>query len=170
MTSNQYHTPAPPTFMRLLEPHIVGMNDDCRRFFTTLFAGPFAYTSVRAFVYDLGTKRETIVSRFRRHDLPSVKELIVGALVVRAAHLRLRHSCSRTAVELGVSSANALRRSLLTRIGIGTADLPELFPSTEAAVAWFVARYIEPYREKWYLFTPLTIDTNRSPARKLRVA
>jgi AraC-like DNA-binding protein len=97
-----------------------GTTEECWRFFESLFlAGP-GVTTIRVLCLELGILPSTLMSRFYRADLPSPKQYLATARLVRAARLLENpgFSIANVANHLDYSSPQSFCRHLRTSLGM----------------------------------------------------
>jgi AraC-like DNA-binding protein len=150
---------ATPTTGRILAgvlPPLADASPDCRRFFELTVRLAPTTVSVRALTQRLGVGASTLMSRFFRAALPSPKRYLAGIRLLYAAGLLASpgFAMADVAYRLDYSSPQSFGRHLRSVLGITAADFRRRYPF-EVALADFVARLIEPFRETFRTFRPL---------------
>ncbi len=99
---------------------LLGASDDCRRFFTTVFAVGESVVRVQQLGRLFAVEPSTLISRFARAGLPSPKIYLSWARLVKAAALLENPGVSfaAAATALEYSSPQALSRHLLRHLGL----------------------------------------------------
>jgi len=150
---------ATPTTGRILAgvlPALADAATDCRRFFELTVRLAPATVSVRELTRRLGVGASTLMSRFFRAGLPSPKRYLAGIRLLYAAGLLASpgFAIADVAYRLEYSSPQSFGRHLRSVLGITAADFRRRYPFN-VALADFVARLIDPYRETFRTFRPL---------------
>jgi AraC-like DNA-binding protein len=112
-----------------LTSDLVGAPRDCQRFFLALFTTPPNVTTVHQLARTLIVLPTTLISRFVRRALPSPKEYLAGARIIRAAALfeDPAISIAAAAIALDYSSPQSLSRHLHVRLGLTASMFRQAF-------------------------------------------
>lgn len=133
-----------------------GSSADVLRFFAALVRLAPETVTVRALGRALEIRPSTLMSRFFRERLPSPKTYLAMARLVFAAYFleQPRVSVAATAYALHYSSAQSFGRHVRTTLGL-TAGQFRRELTFRAALDHYLARLIEPYRDRLKTFEPL---------------
>lgn len=115
--------------------------------FAVLFTAEPPLRTARAVAARVKTRSSTLVSRFRRAGVPSVKVYLVDALLVRAAFLLDDPAVSVATVarRLGCSSAQAFGRMVHTYRGVTAGAWRRDGGSGQHELSRYVAERIRPF-------------------------
>lgn len=113
--------------------------------------------TVTALSEELAVRPSTLMSRFARAGLPSPKNYLSAIRLLHAAFLFESSglSVADVAYRLEYSSPQSFGRHLRAMLGLTALEFRRRFPFP-LAVERFVALMLEPYREIWRGFHPLT--------------
>ncbi|HEX6617009.1 MAG TPA: helix-turn-helix domain-containing protein [Gemmatimonadales bacterium] len=113
--------------------------------------------TVTALSQQLSVRPSTLMSRFARAGLPSPKNYLAAIRLLHAAFLfeSTGLSVADVAYRLEYSSPQSFGRHLRAMLGLTALEFRRRFPFP-IAVDRFVALMLEPYREVWRGFHPLT--------------
>jgi AraC-like DNA-binding protein len=158
--------------LRQLSLDLVGVSNDCWRFFEILFDGvPTA--SVRALCNRLHVLPSTLMSRFFRAALPSPKRYLATARIVHAARALENPglSVSNVANQLDYSSPQSFGRHVRHLIGLTALDFRQRYDG-EGMFLRFREELVLPYVPILRRFAPLISRSRWAPAaeRALRSA
>lgn len=131
-------------------------SEGLRRFLTALFS-PDA-TTARGIAVELGLLPSTLASRFLRAGLPSPKQYLALAKLLRAAYLGEAPGIPIRAIaeRLQVSSAQSYGRMVRHMTGMTAVEFRRAVNGA-AALERFTAALVLPYRDKLRSFDPLRI-------------
>jgi AraC-like DNA-binding protein len=115
--------------MGQLRLDLVGVPDDCWRFFHTIFTCSPRIASVRQLARELEVRPSTLMSRFFRAGVPAPKLYLAMARLVRAARLFENEgfSIANVANHLEYSSPQSFGRHVRTLLGITAGQLRHRF-------------------------------------------
>jgi len=130
---------------------------DTRLFFEALIRLAPDVPTARRLAEHLGVRATTLMSRFGRAGLPSPKSYLAAMRLVHATLLfeRAGYTVADVAYRLEYSSPQSLGRHVRALLGITTSELRRRFPF-DAALDRFLVLMVEPYREVWREFRPLS--------------
>lgn len=113
--------------------------------------------TVTAMAQQLSVRPSTLMSRFARAGLPSPKNYLAAIRLLHAAFLFESSglSVADVAYRLEYSSPQSFGRHLRAMLGLTALEFRRRFPFP-VALDRFVALMLEPYREIWRGFHPLT--------------
>lgn len=113
--------------------------------------------TVTALAQQLSVRPSTLMSRFARAGLPSPKNYLAAIRLLHAAFLfeSTGLSVADVAYRLEYSSPQSFGRHLRAMLGLTALEFRRRFPFP-VAIDRFVALMLEPYREVWRGFHPLT--------------
>jgi AraC-like DNA-binding protein len=113
--------------------------------------------TVTALSQQLSVRPSTLMSRFARAGLPSPKNYLAAIRLLHAAFLFESSglSVADVAYRLEYSSPQSFGRPLRAMLGLTAIEFRRRFPFP-VAVERFVVLMLEPYREIWREFHPLT--------------
>jgi hypothetical protein len=139
----------------MLAAELTDVTEDCLRFFATLFADGQVYRTSTELAYDLAVREGTLNCRFHRAGLPSPKQYVTAAMLMRLADLRTRHSFPAAVEKLGLSSPQSVGRTIRHETGL---SVSAFFAANDAAtlLAQFRRELITPYLATLRGFRPLT--------------
>lgn len=128
--------------------------EGCRRFFVTIFA-PRATTGL-AVAAELGVVPSTLMSRFARAGLPSPKQYMALAKLVRAAYLGEVAGLPIRAIaeRLHASSPQSFGRTVRNMTGMTAAEFKRTM-SGATMLDRFTASLVRPYRDILRNFDPI---------------
>jgi AraC-like DNA-binding protein len=131
-------------------------SEGLRRFLTSLFS-PDA-TTARGIAAALGLLPSTLTSRFLRAGLPSPKQYLALAKLLRAAYLGEAPGLAIRAIaeRLQVSSAQSYGRMVRHMTGMTAGEFRRAVNGA-AALERFTAAVVLPYRDKLRRFDPLRV-------------
>lgn len=109
--------------------------------------GPNAPANVRAVARDRGMDTNTLQSRVVRAGLPSLKQYIVRARLVRACALLEIGSVHKVAMELGYTSAQHFSRHVKNFLGKTPAEIRRQQVTGLTALKAYRDEMIVPHRE-----------------------
>jgi AraC-like DNA-binding protein len=114
--------------------------------------------TVTALSQQLSVRPSTLMSRFARAGLPSPKNYLAAIRLLHAAFLfeSTGLSVADVAYRLEYSSPQSFGRHLRAMLGLTALEFRRRFPFP-IAIERFVALMLEPYREVWRGFHPLTV-------------
>lgn len=135
---------------------LIGVSDDCWRFFEVLFDGVGANT-VRALASRLQVLPSTLMSRFFRAALPSPKRYLAGTRLIHAARAFENPglSVANVANQLDYSSPQSFGRHVRRLLGLTALDFRQRYDG-EGMFLRFREELIQPYVPILRNFTPLT--------------
>lgn len=154
--------PIETTALRLLAVDLTGAPDDCWRFMASLFNSDVVFTVPQLRCFD-GIHTSTVLSRFWRAGLPTPKQYLDQALLIRFAGLRRRKPdvpVTKIALELGASASTMMCRKA-RRITGQTASKWVQTADVDALLEQFRAELVRPYLVQLREFQPC------APARAL---
>jgi len=165
-------TDIPPTIetqaLAALALDLQGSSPDCLKFFAALFASHDPILKVRRAFASEGVLESTLQSRFGRASLPSPKQYVDQAILVRlrgAAAAHPQWSFARLSAEFGASSPQSFGRFI--RRVTGETSTEWLGQSTpEEELESFRASLILPYVETLRSFHPFDRSADRKPPLK----
>jgi AraC-like DNA-binding protein len=133
---------------------------DCQRFFSSLFAGPVEFTTVRALARALEVTPTTLVSRFARKQLPSPKAYLAMARLTRAAALLEDPAASvaTVATHLEYSSPQSFGRHVRHRLQLTPSAFRKTFDG-ERMLEHFRRTLVLGYLPALRTFSPLSPPT-----------
>lgn len=139
----------------LLADDLAGAPTDCRRFFEALFRAPARVTTVRQLTRAFGVRPSTLMSRFFRAELPTPKQYLAGARLVRAARLfeNPGHSVTTVANGLEYSSPQSFGRHLRTTLGITAVEFRRRYDG-DAMLSRFREELVLPHLPALRRFMP----------------
>jgi AraC-like DNA-binding protein len=139
-----------------LRLRLVAAGDDCLELFELLLTARPAIHSVRQLAQHVDVHPGTLMSRFLRAGLPSLKRYLDHANLVRAAH-RLedeRRSIADVATSLDYSSPQSFGRHIVLVLGMTASVFRERY-DCEGMYRKFCDELITPYHETLSIFQPL---------------
>ncbi len=141
--------------LSMINNDLHSVNNDCRKFFETLFTYHPYVSSVRQIAQTLNILPGTLLSRFYKRRLPSPKEYVDVARLIRAMFLleNTGLSVSTVAVHLGFSSPQAFSRHTQSVMNMPPIELRKLY-NGEAMLNHFRERLILPYVDSLRSFRP----------------
>lgn len=137
---------------------LVGVPEDCWRFFESLFHGPPRATTVRALAARLDVVPSTLMSRFFRAHLPAPKRYLAMARLVQAARVFENPglSVANVANHLEYSSPQSFGRHVHTLLNMTAVEFRQRYDG-EGMLHRFREELILPYLDRLRTFTPLTM-------------
>lgn len=152
--------PASRPAARILGPlldRVPGIPDDARLFLeVTVRLAPHTPT-VRRIARVLEVQPSTLMSRFVRAGLPSVKRYLAAIRLLYAAQYleNMGLSIADVAYRLECSSPQSFGRHVRSLLGITTSEFRRRFPFP-VALERFLTVMVDPYQRTWREFRPLT--------------
>jgi len=142
---------------------LIGVPDDCWRFFDALFRAPSTCPSVRLLAEGLGVLPSTLMSRFFRARLPAPKRYLAYARLTHAARAFENPglSIANVANQLEYSSPQSFCRHVRTLIGMSALEFRARYDG-EGMLQRFREELVLPFVEKLRRFYPLSNGTRWS--------
>jgi AraC-like DNA-binding protein len=139
-----------------------GAPEDCWRFFEFLFTCAPRVTNVRMLARELETLPSTLMSRFFRCGLPTPKQYLALARLVRAARLfeNAGFSIANVSNHLEYSSPQSFGRHVRSLLGVKAGEFRSRYDGT-GMFQRFRAELVTPYHEKLLSFHPLGSQETR---------
>jgi AraC-like DNA-binding protein len=167
--------PATRAVSRIQQPILESIADappDARLFVEALIRLAPDVPTVTALAEQLSVRPSTLMSRFARAGLPSPKNYLAAIRLVHAAFLfeTTGLSVADVAYRLEYSSPQSFGRHLRAMLGLTALEFRRRFPFP-AALERFVDLMMEPYRDIWRGFHPLSArgcEAPRGAARRRR--
>jgi AraC-like DNA-binding protein len=152
--------PATRAVARIQGPVLGTITDappDARMFVEAMIRLAPDVPTVTALATQLSVRPSTLMSRFARAGLPSPKNYLAAIRLLHAAFLfeTAGLSVADVAYRLEYSSPQSFGRHLRAMLGLTALEFRRRFPFP-VALERFVALMMEPYREIWRSFHPLT--------------
>jgi AraC-like DNA-binding protein len=149
-------SPAEAQIITGLRPALVDASGDVRVFLESLARVAPVFPDVRRLARHLGVPSSTLLARFRRARLPSLKAYLAGMRRLHAAHLFANPGLSvqEVADRLDYSSAQGLTKHLKLTLGVTPREFGRRFPFA-VTLEGYVELLITPYRETLRTFCPL---------------
>lgn len=137
---------------------LAGTTDDCWRFFEALFTCSPRVCTIRMFAGDLGILPSTLMSRFFRASLPTPKQYLAMARLVRAARLfeNVGFSIANVANHLDYSSPQSFGRHVRILLDMTAGEFRAQYDGS-AMLERFRKELILPYRATLLQFHPLAM-------------
>ena len=147
------------TLLGQLSVDLVGVPDDCWRFFEALFISPPRVANVQQLSRQLGVLPSTLMIRFFRANVPAPKRYLAMARLVRAARLfeNSGFSVANVANHLDYSSPQSFGRHVRTTLGLTAGEFRARYDCLgmfERFREDLVAPYIVSLRKLRTLTTP----------------
>ncbi len=160
--------PAARPAARILGPlmdRMTGVPDDARMFVEALVRLAPHTPTVRGLTRVFGVQPSTLMSRFGRAGLPSVKQYLAAVRLLYAAQYLENEglSIADVAYRLECSSPQSFGRHVRSLLGITCTEFRRRFPFG-VAMERFLRVMVEPYLERWRDFHPLGAGAARSLA------
>ncbi len=132
----------------------VRCSDGCRWFFRTIFTTDVL--TIRQVARDVGLSPQTFMSRFTRAGLPSPRQYLTLARLVRAAHLAETPGLTVSTISerIGASSPQSFSRTLRHTLGITGWEFRKTLTG-RCMLDRFRAVLILPYRDTLRTFDPV---------------
>jgi AraC-like DNA-binding protein len=142
---------------------LMGVPDDCWRFFDALFRTPSSCLTVRTLAEGLGVLPSTLMSRFFRARLPAPKRYLAYARLTHAARMFENPGLSIANVsnQLEYSSPQSFCRHVRTLIGVSALEFRARYDG-EGMLHRFREELVLPFVEKLRRFYPLSTGTRWS--------
>ena len=136
---------------------LVGVPQDCWRFFEALFGPNARITTVRTLAAHLQILPSTLMSRFFRARLPAPKRYLATARLVRAAHLFENPGLSVASVAnvLDYSSPQSFGRHVRTMLGVTAVEFRRRYTGRRM-LDHFRDELVIPHLYVLRVFAPLT--------------
>lgn len=152
--------PASRPAARILGPLLARLTeipDDTRMFLEVMVRLAPHTPTVRGIARVLEVQPSTLMSRFARAGLPSVKRYLAAVRLLYAAQMleSTGLSIADVAYRLECSSPQSFSRHVRSLLGITCSEFRRRFPFP-AALDRFLEVMIDPYRRTWAGFRPLT--------------
>jgi AraC-like DNA-binding protein len=167
------HPPAPVVVRILTRLHAAldPAPEEVAALFETLARLAPVIRTVRGLARHLRVQPTTLMSRFWRAGLPSLKTYLAGMRLLHAASLYLNPGLSNAAIarRLDYSSSSSLRRHLRGALGVTPGEFRLRFPF-EVLLERYVDLFITPYRDTLRAFHPLTAGTRDQGPDAARVS
>ena len=150
----------------VLATDLVGVPDDCWRFFESIFQATPRISTIRALSRHLGVLPSTLMSRFFRAKLPPPKRYLAMARLTRAAQLFENPglSVANVANHLDYSSPQSFGRHVRTLLHLTAVQFRERYDG-DRMLARFREELVVPYLETLRSFTPLTAPPGWMPGK-----
>jgi AraC-like DNA-binding protein len=141
---------------RLLERK-TALSDECSLFFEALFKGSRSFGSVRRLAESVEILPSTLMSRFYRAGLPTPKQYLAIARLIRAAYLfeNTGFSIANVANHLEYSSPQSFGRHIRGTMGMTALQFRRKY-SGLSMFEMFEERLVEPYWKVLRWFKPFT--------------
>lgn len=135
---------------------LAGAPDDCWKFFEAIFTMAPAYPTVRSLAQTLGVLPSTLMSRFFRAGLPTPKQYLALARLVRAARLfeNAGFSIARVATDLEYSSPQSFGRHVRALLQLTAGEFRRRYDA-EGMLHRFREELVLPYALTLQHFRPL---------------
>lgn len=145
---------------------LAGSPDDCWKFFEMLFTCSPRVTSIRLLSRELGVLPSTLMSRFFRNDLPTPKQYLATARLVRAARLfeNTGFSIANVATHLEYSSPQSFGRHVRGQLNMTAGQFRSRFDGT-GMFTWFREQLILPYLKTLLEFYPFRAPEQNQSSR-----
>lgn len=142
--------------LAMLREELDGATDECWRFFELLFRPQRPATSVLELSRGLGVLPNTLVSRFFRRKLPSPKQYLAWAKLVRIARLLENPGLSITdaANQLDYSSVQGFGRHVKTVLGLTASEFRRQYTG-RGMLLRFRDDLLRPHRDTLLDFRPV---------------
>lgn len=142
---------------------LIGVPEECWRFFDALFRAPTACLTVRMLAGRLGVLPSTLMSRFFRAELPAPKRYLAYARLMHAARAFENPGLSIANVsnQLDYSSPQSFSRHVRTLIGLSALEFRARYDG-EGMLHRFREELVLPFLEKLRRFYPLSHGTRWS--------
>jgi len=152
--------PATRAVARIQQPILESIADaplDARLFLEAMIRLAPEVPTVTALAGQLSVRPSTLMSRFARSGLPSPKNYLAAIRLLHAAVLfeTAGLSVADVAYRLEYSSPQSFGRHLRAMLGLTALEFRRRFPFP-VALQRFVSLMMEPYRDIWRAFHPLT--------------
>jgi AraC-like DNA-binding protein len=162
-----------PMRVRVLErvaQEIEGCPEEAWRFFQILASTKHEYRfgTVKELAKEVGVHPSTLVSRFFRAGLPTPKDYLDGALLLRVLVFSKGGdvSVARVADELRCSSPQSLTRTVRRLTGKVASQFVR-DTTLDAQIEHFITTLVRPYAHVWRTFSPLaTVPLTRESAER----
>lgn len=168
--------PVPPVSIEqdaiaAIRADLAGAPEDCLRFFEVLFRNGRDCHTTGAIAWHLAINPRTLLGRFHRLGLPSVRLYLRYAAYVRLARMLEDPGVSFVAAcrVLDTAAAQSLDRPIQHMLGM-TGDQFRRAYDGAAMLQVFRERLILPYRETLLAFRPLIVELRRSSRARGAVA
>ncbi len=137
---------------------LAGTTDDCWRFFEVLFTCSPRVGTIRSLAGDLGILPSTLMSRFFRSRLPTPKQYLAMARLVRAARMfeNVGFSIANISNHLDYSSPQSFGRHVRMLLDMTAGEFRAQYDGS-AMVERFRKELVLPYRATLMLFHPLAM-------------
>jgi len=134
-----------------------GLPPDPRTFLEAMVKLAPATPTVRALAREFGIRPSTLMSRFTRAGLPSVKRYLAALRLLYAAQYFENGglSIADVAYRLDCSSPQSFGRHVRSLLGVTCSEFRGRFPFP-VALTRFLELLVEPYRERWLTFHPVS--------------
>lgn len=135
---------------------LAGAPEDCWKFFEAVFTVTPAYPTVRCLATTLGVLPSTLMSRFFRAGLPTPKQYLACARLVRAARLfeNTGFSIARVATQLEYSSPQSFGRHVRALLQLTAGEFRRRYDA-EGMLHRFREELVLPYVHTLQRFRPL---------------
>jgi len=139
---------------------LIGVPDDCWRFFDALFRTPSSCPTVRTLAERLGVLPSTLMSRFFRARLPAPKRYLAYARLTHAARAFENSGLSIANVsnQLEYSSPQSFCRHVRTLVGMSALEFRARYDG-EGMLQRFREELVIPHLERLRRFYPLSNGT-----------
>jgi AraC-like DNA-binding protein len=139
---------------------LAGVDSTCWHFFEVLFVAPPNLATVRVLSRNLGVLPSTLMSRFCRNGLPSPRQYLAMARLVRAARLfeNPGFSIANVANHLDYSSPQSFGRHVRTLLGITAGMFRERYDGA-GMFAEFRKQLVIPFLPRLRNFRPLISES-----------
>lgn len=143
--------------LKMLAAELEGCHEDVWRFFSTLFGKAPGYASVRTLSRDLAVHPSSLMSRFYRAGLPSPKQYLVLAKLIRASAMLADPKFSGVYVsnELDYSSPQSFNRHVRIFMGCTITTFRTMY-GPDDMIEILRKEYVAPHLDALRTFTPLT--------------
>jgi AraC-like DNA-binding protein len=133
-----------------------GAPADCWRFFEILFTCSPRVTSIRLLTREFGVLPSTLMSRFFRHNLPTPKQYLAMARLVRAARLfeNTGFSIANVANHLEYSSPQSFGRHIRRHLGVTAGEFRSRYDGA-GMFNHFRDTLVLPFQDVLLTFQPL---------------
>jgi len=148
------------TALGALSLDLIGVPDECWRFFEALFREPIGCATVRTLASRLEVLPSTLMSRFFRARLPAPKRYLSYARLIHAAHALENpgFSIANVANHLDYSSPQSFGRHVRTLIGLSALEFRARYDG-EGMLQRFREELVLPFAAILRRFYPLTKGT-----------
>lgn len=147
----------------MLSLDLLGVPEDCWRFFESLFRPPVACSTVRTLSLELGVLPSTLMSRFFRAELPAPKRYLAYARLAHAARAFENPGLSIASVanHLDYSSPQSFGRHVRTLLGLSALEFRARYDG-EGMLQRFREELVLPFLTTLRRFYPLSKGTRWS--------